>query len=175
MKKVKQVTVVFLISISAFLGNGCLNGNNCDLVDNLDLEVLTLADGAIGEYLFFVPSLVFPDSLEYGDEFVINNDSVYQAWETAAGNCEGCVFPDIDFNQKTLIGKYYRLDCGEYPLLYVTKDGNVYTHYTKSIDDSLCETSSCQNFTFGWVSVPKIDAGATVEFVYGESYYDCNC
>ena len=51
-------------------------------------------------------------------EFIIQDSTTYAGWKTHADTtCFACNFPEIDFNTRTLIGKYERLTCAEIPVV----------------------------------------------------------
>lgn len=159
---------------------GCLTDPDCTLSDDLpDFDSLETVTGSVIELILtdiYQEEIFGEDYTEA--EYVINDDSLYNVWKQNAQNACGstCSFPDIDFTTRTLIGKYYQLACTQLPAVRVTKEGNTYTHVVKRVDNTQCLQAACFNYTFAFVSVPKIDSTATVMFRTGSSRYICtNC
>lgn len=155
----------------------CEIGFDCTLVDEMpEFADLTSFDEAQIPALYFDLAAVFdPDSLHDGEPFIINDGSIYQGWKDAAdGNCFNCSFPDIDFNQYTLVGAYYPIECNESPSVRLIKDGNNYRHIVKASNFIKCDPNFCANYTFAWMIIPK-DTNATFTFEKSRAYYDCEC
>ncbi|NJN77192.1 MAG: hypothetical protein HC803_01750 [Saprospiraceae bacterium] len=108
----------------------------------------------------------------------INTDSAYQAMKQRAINngCSTCVFPNIDFTNRTLIGRYFDIGCNDIAQQrFVETSDSTYAFYNKFININQCAFSTCLNSTFNWVLVPKVDAVEQIEFFYGQFYYECDC
>jgi len=172
----KRVTLLITGIIISLFFYQCEIGFNCVLVDEMpEFEALTSYEEMVIMPLFFELDDVFnPDSLENGQEFIINDSTIYQGWADSSANCLACNFPNIDFETKTLIGVYYTLDCNDLAILRFTKDGNNYHHIIKAIDNTQCNFNTCNNYTFGWVTIPK-DVNANITFQKTEAYQDCDC
>ena len=159
---------------------GCLSGWDCTLNDEMpEFDNLESINGTTLEAILTggYEEDIFGEDFTTG-KYIINDDTTYNAWkEIAEEKCGSlCSFPDIDFSTRTLIGKYYRLTCTELPAVKVTKEGDTYTHTVKRIDNTQCVTASCSNFTFGFVTIPKMDSTENVIFKSGASRYICtNC
>ncbi len=155
---------------------GCKIGTDCTVVDDMpEFDNLVNVEGIQVEDIRFNADEIIEDENLLAIGLILNSDSLYKKWEAAAQDCEECKFPEIDFNNRTLIGKYYQIQCLDIPVLSITKENNTYTYYNKSVNNSECLVQTCPNYTFGWVSIPKIDENAIVEFKKGELYKDCDC
>lgn len=106
----------------------------------------------------------FPPFGNEPDEYVINNDSLYQNLLTyGTVVCNNYTLPSIDFTTYTLLGKYTVSD-GEvkYYKREVVKDEvsmkYIYNIYIKCKNNNKAETS------MNWVLVPKLPTGYSVKF-----------
>jgi hypothetical protein len=176
MKRYIYFTVLGIMTIAANPFYSCDIGYDCVFKDELpDFDSLNYVEDMFVESIFFEPRNVFEEGeLEFGDVFIIEEDSIYNSWKDLGG-CLECNFPEIDFSTRTLIGRYQQLPCGFFPSVRIEKEGNTYKHTLKGTNYNQCGSASCDNFAFGWVTVPKIDAAATVEFDFGIAYYECEC
>lgn len=155
---------------------GCKIGIECEVVDSMPgFDDLVNVEGIQIENILFKQEEVIDDPNLLEIDLIIDSDSLYNKWKDASQDCEECEFPEIDFTTRTLIGKFYRIGCLDIPLLSITKEGNAYTYYTKLVNEHQCFIRTCDNYTFGWVSIPKIDSSATFEFKKGVSYKECDC
>lgn len=108
----------------------------------------------------------------------INNDSTYDALKQRGINasCSDCAFPNIDFTNRTLIGYYFKIGCLDFPQQrFVTTSDSTYGFYSKFINTNECAFATCENETFNWMLVPKVDSLSQIEFYNGNLYYDCDC
>lgn len=118
------------------------------------------------------------DTIYSGMKIFINNDIEYDAMKQRAINnsCTDCVFPTIDFTNRTLIGYYFEIGCAQVPdQRFVTTTDSTYAFYAKFINNNRCAFLTCPNFTYNWMLVPKVESIDKVEFFDGEFYYDCDC
>jgi hypothetical protein len=119
------------------------------------------------------------DTLYPEMKIFINNDSMYQAMKQKATNnaCSECIFPNIDFTKNTLIGRYFEIGCGDFAQQrFVADTDSTFSFYTKFINTNQCSFSTCPNFAFNWVLVPKkINTIDQIDFFYGYFYYECDC
>ena len=177
MKSNKNNLILSGFVLISIVFSGCLDFD-CEFIDEYaDFDNQEMMNNSRLELLLInSPEDIFGagfDTLE----FIVNDDSTYNSWKSIAyTNCLACNFPEIDFNTRTLIGKFEYLDCSENPLVKIVQEGNVYRHLIKKVNNTQCVFASCSNFTLAWVTVPKIDDTATVVFESGKSYYECsNC
>lgn len=119
------------------------------------------------------------DTLYNEMKIFINNDSAYQVMKQRAINngCSDCVFPNIDFTNRTLIGRYFEIGCNDLPQQrFVETSDSTYAFYNKFINQNQCSFSTCPNSTFNWFLVPKkLNSVDQIEFFYGQFYYECDC
>mgnify|MGYP006098495509 CR=1 FL=1 len=151
----------------------------CEEVDNLEVfDDLRNLDSIqyFGHRILVIPEAF--DSIKPEMKFFINNDSTYQAIKDKAisEGCVDCVFPNIDFSRRTLIGQYFVIGCDESPEQhYVETSDSTYTFYTKHVNNQQCSYMTCPNITFHWLLVPKLESIDQVEFINGRFYYECDC
>ena len=152
---------------------------DCTEVDTLDnFDDLRNLDSIqyFGHRILVIPEAF--DSIKPEMKFFINNDSTYQAIKDKAisEGCVDCVFPNIDFTNRTLIGQYFEISCDEIPgQHYVATSDSTYTFYMKLINNQQCGYTACPNLTFHWLLVPKLESIDQIEFVNGRFYYECDC
>ena len=118
------------------------------------------------------------DTVYNGMPVFINSNAEYQALKmrAAANDCEGCLFPNIDFSNRSLIGQYYAIRCDDLALQrFVRTSDTTFAFYSKAINTGECDVTVCANSTYNLMLVPKIDSLAQVEFFHGESFYECDC
>ena len=119
------------------------------------------------------------DTLYHEMKIFINSDSAYQAMKQRAINngCSDCVFPNIDFTNKTLIGRYFEIGCADIAQQrFIAETDSTFSFYNKFINQNQCAFSTCPNSTFNWVLIPKkLHSVDQIEFFYGYFYYECDC
>jgi hypothetical protein len=170
-----KLTLNAILCLSILL-NSCQIGFDCELVDEFqDFSSTEMMTGANLELMFIEqPASILGAGYDTAT-YIINDAATYENWKAIADtSCLACNFPDIDFSTRTLIGKYQRLTCSEIPAVKIVKTGTTYQYLLKKIDNTQCLSASCPNFTFGWLTVPKMNTGDTIEFKTGKSYYKCN-
>ncbi len=169
------ITFICVLVIAGFF-HRCEIGYDCVYVDEMpEFDTLTSFEGVQLQPVLFNPDDVFgEDSVNIGDQFIINDNNTYQEWKTASDGCAQCFFPEIDFNTHTLVGIYYTLTCNEVPLVRILKNGSNYRHIVKASDVTKCNFNFCENFTFAWVTIPK-DINASFTFEKVQAYNDCEC
>lgn len=175
MKLDKSNLLLSVFILTSIIFSGCL-GFDCDLIDEYpDFDNQETMDNATLELLLISnPADIFGEGFDTL-EFIVNSDSTYNSWKSIADTtCLACNFPEIDFDTRTLIGKFEYLTCHEGALVKMVKEGNAYKHLIKKEDRTQCIFASCSNYTLAWVTVPKIEETATVVFESGKSYYECD-
>lgn len=108
-----------------------------------------------------------PTTLNREEEFVVNNDADYQRlleYKSSSSQCASFILPQIDFSQKTLLGRYASgSGCSVDFIRTINKDDSrkkiVYAINVKK--DGLCEKLG---FSMNWILIPKIPSNYTVEF-----------
>ena len=174
MKYFALLMVVFMFGIY-----GCDPFPDCNEVDTLEVfDDLRNLDSIeyMGHRILVIPAAF--DTLYRGKKFFINDDSTYQAIKTKATNagCIDCELPNIDFSRRTLIGQYFEISCDEIPgQHYVETSDSTYTLYMKHVNNQQCGYTACPNLTFHWLLVPKLESIDQIEFINGQSYYECDC
>lgn len=158
---------------------------SCDpLPDCSEVDTLTVFDDLrnVDSIVYMSDRLItfspIFDSIESEMKFFINSDAEYDALKQLGtdANCTECLFPNIDFTSKTLIGYYLEIGCAQEPLQrFVTTSDSTFAFYSKMFNYNQCAFFTCPNETFNWMLVPKIDNINKVEFYAGEFYYDCDC
>jgi hypothetical protein len=151
----------------------CVKVDNLEVFDNLrnvDSVVYFSENINITEAAF--------DSLFSEMKIFVNSDSAYQVMKDLAddNDCETCIFPNLNFDKYSLIGRFFQIQCDQFSSQrFVATSDSTYAFYNKFINDRQCSSSSCPNSTFNWMLVPKIESIDQVEFIFGNSYYDCDC
>lgn len=172
-----------LIILSLLIGTigiySCDPFYDCEKVDNLQVfDNLRNVDSIVYYANEIVATSAAFDTLFTGKKIFINNDSAYQVMKDLADNrdCEVCLFPNIDFNKYSLIGRFFVIGCDQIPAQrFVATSDSTYAFYNKFINNTECSSSSCPNATFNWMLVPKIQSIDQIEFFSGDSYFDCDC
>ena len=106
----------------------------------------------------------FPPFGNEPDEYIITNDSLYQALLTIEKPiCDNYTLPNVDFTTYTLLGKFtYSDGSPKYYKREVIKDeGNmiyIYNIYMK------CKNNNKEAISMNWVLVPKLPTGYSVKF-----------
>jgi hypothetical protein len=90
------------------------------------------------------------------DEFVIRNET-----ELLAVVGPGCHIPEIDFSERTLVGKYVSGKCNARFIREVEKSGNGYTYTIKVSECGLCNAAV---ISYNWVLIPAVDSSKQVVF-----------
>lgn len=172
----KSLPLLALLALSVTLG-GCL-GFDCERVDTLpEFDDLQGTSEASIKTIVFYPNTLDVDSLYPGKVVVIEDSLTYAALKAANDSiCDICIFPDVDFATQSLFGVLQLLDCNAGALIKVVETPLGYHHYTKSVDETKCSYLSCDNYSFGWATVPKLDSTALITSSFGEEYFECrNC
>jgi hypothetical protein len=171
----KKTIILVLILCTAIFEWSC-ESFDCELIDDMPTyDDIVQASEVEYANVILDPQTLNVDTLVDGQVLVINSQAKYDDLKVANGNCTVCSFPDIDFNDKTLFGVFYYIDCTAIGNAKVTTTNTGYLHHTKSVDSNQCLFLTCLNYSLGWVTVPKIDSTTTIETVYGKSFYRCNC
>lgn len=173
----KYITYL-LILVSAFVYS-CDPSFDCEEVDTLTIfDDLRNVDSIV--YMsdrLITPSDIFDTTYQEMVIF-INSDSDYDGLKQQGFNasCTDCAFPNIDFTNRTLIGQYFKTGCLDIAQQrFVTTSDSTYAFYSKFINTNECAFATCNNETFNWILVPKVDSVHQVEFFNGNFYYDCDC
>jgi hypothetical protein len=98
--------------------------------------------------------------------FAIQSDSAYVRYKNRYPNCSS--FPNIDFNQQTLLAQYYSASCNDevYPQVNDLADSKQY-EYKLIICKKKCKNKSAK-VGLVFVSVPKLPS--TYSIKYGLEY-----
>jgi hypothetical protein len=174
-----RILIILSLLIGTFGIYSCDPFYDCEKVDNLEVfDNLRNVDSIV----YYSQNLQVDerafDSLFSEKKIFINSDSAYQAMKDIAdGNdCTDCVFPNINFDKYSLIGRFFVIGCDQSPLQrFVATSDSTFAFYNKFANEKQCSSTSCPNFTFNWMLVPKIESIDQVEFFFGDSYYDCDC
>jgi hypothetical protein len=168
--------LLILVSVTVY---NCDTSFDCDEVDTLTVfDDLRNVDSIV----YMSSRILFPsdilDTTYQGMTFFINSNADYDALKQKAINaaCGNCEFPNIDFTNRTLIGHFYKIGCLDIAQQrFVTTSDSTFAFYSKFINTNQCSFATCNNETFNWMLVPKVDDISQVEFYNGNLYYNCDC
>ena len=157
--------LVLTFSTMALLFSFCKDDNGEPTVPNHQDSIEVITD-TVRFYPHIVKCIMTYDE----DEYVINDDSTYQLllehvisiWP----ECENYTLPEIDFDERTLLGKYSFLKTINKKPIYnytLTRD-NVLKKYYYGIDIKHYGEGVDGYVNCNWLSIPKISEGYTVEF-----------
>lgn len=179
-EKIKIMKYVIVLLVTVTIGMySCDPFYDCEEVDSLsvfdDLRNIDSIQYYASKVLLDERAF---DSLYSGMKLFINNEADYDALKQKAddNDCTECVFPNIDFTNRTLIGQYFVMGCDQYAeQRFVVTSDSTYAFYSKFINPQRCAISNCANFTFNWMLVPKVESIDKVEYFNGDFYFDCDC
>jgi hypothetical protein len=168
--------LLILVSVTVY---NCDTSFDCDEVDTLTVfDDLRNVDSIV----YMSSRILFPsdilDTTYQGMTFFINSNADYDVLKQKAINaaCGNCEFPNIDFTNRTLIGHFYKIGCLDIAQQrFVTTSDSTFAFYSKFINTNQCSFATCNNETFNWMLVPKVDDINQVEFYNGNLYYNCDC
>ncbi|MEZ4887265.1 MAG: hypothetical protein R3E32_21210 [Chitinophagales bacterium] len=167
---------IFLLFIAISIVCSCDITPDCTTEDDLaEFETLQgMADAAIYDSIFLLPHTL-DTSVMVNQTYRIDDAYTYDALLPTA-NCPDCRLPSINFDTHTLIGLYLTEPC---LAIYVRKlvkiDEKNYRYLVKIVQDNRCITASCFNFSFNFITVPKLPADATVTYEVGHITTECDC
>lgn len=171
--------IVYLLILMSVTIYNCNTNFDCEEVDTLTVfDDLRNVDSIV----YMSSRILFPseilDTTYQGMTFFINSNADYDVLKQKAINagCGNCEFPNIDFTNRTLIGYYYQIGCLDFPQQrFVATSDSTFAFYSKFINTNECAFAACDNETFNWMLVPKVDDISQVEFYSGYLYYNCDC
>lgn len=101
-------------------------------------------------------------------EFVINDSNSYFSLDSLKSDSEDCnsvQLPEIDFNEKTLLGKCILVSgCGEISYSRKVKKNESAKKYIYTIEIDTSGLAHCLKSSMNWILVPKISANYSIEF-----------
>ncbi|MBA4738125.1 MAG: hypothetical protein H2059_03070, partial [Cryomorphaceae bacterium] len=86
-----------------------------------------------------------------------------------------CVYPEIDFDQYTLIGFSTEISCLATNYLKLTSTPEGWRYALKTVDETQCNQLLCDNFSFNWILLPKAADTTDISFETGLARYFCDC
>ncbi|MGB0862346.1 MAG: hypothetical protein ACPG19_02390 [Saprospiraceae bacterium] len=171
-----KYTFISILVITLVISlNGCL-GFSCEEKDEYpEFDDIETIEEATFQSLRINVETLETDTLIDGKVVMIDEDSTYFRLKTANEGCELCFFPDVNFNENTLVGVYYRIECTANGQTKVTKTTDGYHFNVKSVDISECTFLACNNYVLGWHTLPKVDSSTVITSTFGKKYNQCDC
>ena len=173
----KTRTLLGLMTAALTLLNACTLDPQCEWTDLYpEFENYTIIDG-LDQADIIMMGPEFDPSLTWGTEYIIKTDSAYDALTQFSRdeNCNYCNYPEIDFDQFFLVGFTMEINCQALNYLKVSETANGLRYALKTVDQTLCNSLLCDNYSFNWVLVPISYDSLNVEFETGVARYFCDC
>ncbi len=147
-------TIIFLMMLSLL---SCeKENNNFKEVDVTPMET---------ELICFACKL---DECNDNCEFVINDNDSYLLLDSLKSDTEDCnsvQLPEIDFNEKTLLGKCTLVSgCGEINYSRKVEKNESDKKYIYTIEIDTSGLAHCVKSNMNWIIVPKISSNYSIEF-----------
>lgn len=119
----------------------------------------------------------FDPNIELFEPYIIRSDSAYDALTQFSRDeeCPYCVYPEIDFDEYTLIGFSTEISCLATNYLKLTSTPEGWRYALKTVDETQCNQLLCDNFSFNWILLPKAADTTDITFETGLARYFCDC
>ena len=104
----------------------------------------------------------------YDCEFVITNKNSYLSLDSLKSDSEECTsvqLPEIEFNEKTLLGKCTSIaGCAEVTYYRKVEKNKSTEKYIYTIEIDTSGRAHCYDRNMNWICVPKIPSNYSIEF-----------
>ena len=119
----------------------------------------------------------YDPNIELFEPYIIRSDSAYDELTQFSRDeeCPYCEYPEIDFNEYTLIGFSTEISCLATNYLKLTSTPDGWRYALKTVDGTQCNQLLCDNFSFNWILLPKAADTTDIYFETGLARYFCDC
>lgn len=116
-------------------------------------------------------------TIDLYEGYIIRSDSAYDDLTEFSKDqgCTNCNYPDIDFDQYTLVGYATESSCLAVNYVKLTSTDDGWRYALKTVDQTQCNVLNCDNFSYNWILLPKAADTAEFTFEFGLARYFCDC